>query len=157
PAAPRRSRGRPSLDIKAAAIRSRRAGSDVYDRVMVRFAILATVAWTRVAAAGPHDADDAFKRGHDLMDAGKLAEACAAFEVSLQLDFQYGTLYNLATCEERRGHIAAAWRMYKRLAAEDTNSARGAHAGELAASLSPRVPRIILEPHVPPPGLVVAL
>lgn len=106
-------------------------------------AALLTVAIASVAAAAPSPADEAFERGRALMTAGKIAEACAAFEDSLRLDFQYGTLFNLAQCDARRGKLATALAAYRRIAGEDTaNATRAARARELAAALEPRVPHL---------------
>jgi len=95
------------------------------------------------ASAAPGPADEAFERGRALMAAGKIDEACGAFADSLRLDFQYGTLFNLAQCDERRGKLATAFDELRRIAREDTkNPARADRARELAAALEPRLPRL---------------
>ncbi len=94
------------------------------------------------AAATP--ADDSFERGRNLMNEGKIAEACAAFEDSLRLDFQLGTLFNLAGCNAQRGKLATALAAYRRIASEDKNSQRADRSRELADQLAPRVPMLAI-------------
>ena len=106
-------------------------------------ALLLSLAVAGVAAAAPSAADEAFERGRALMTAGKIAEACAAFEDSLRLDFQLGTLFNLAQCDARRGKLATALAAFRRIAREDTaNATRAARARELADALDKRVPHL---------------
>jgi hypothetical protein len=54
-----------------------------------------------------------FNKGRDAMKRGDLATACAAFEESERLDPAPGTLFNLADCEEKSGHLAAAWQWFQ--------------------------------------------
>ncbi len=85
------------------------------------------------------------------------AAACAAFEHSQQLDPQYGTQYNLAICYNKLGKLATAWNLYREVARGDTNPARRGRAGQLAAELTRRVPklRLVLSNH--PDGVQVLL
>jgi len=111
--------------------------------VRIAAALLLSLAVAGVAAAAPSAADEAFERGRALMTAGKIAEACAAFEDSLRLDFQLGTLFNLAQCDARRGKLATALAAFRRIAREDTaNATRAARARELADALDKRVPHL---------------
>jgi hypothetical protein len=98
----------------------------------------------------PTKADEAFDRGRTLMAEGKIPEACAAFEESLGLDYQLGTLYNLATCNEKRGKLATALVALQKVVADDKNEPRRAKAQELVAQLEVRVPslQISLEPSI---------
>ncbi len=54
-------------------------------------------------------AETLFQRGRDAMAQGDLDEACQYFDESFALDPAVGTVLNLATCEEKRGHLAASW------------------------------------------------
>jgi hypothetical protein len=109
----------------------------------VRAAAVLVLVMTTAVHAEPSAAEQAFERGRTLLTAGKVDEACAAFEDSLRLDFQYGTLFNLAQCDARRGKIATAFAEFSRIAKEDTvNSTRARRAGELAGELAPRVPKL---------------
>jgi tetratricopeptide (TPR) repeat protein len=122
----------------------------------MRAAVIAIgLACARTAIADPTEAEQAFQRGHDLMADGKLDEACAAFTDSLRLEYQYGTLYNLGRCEERRGRLLAASRAYGELARVDTNAARRSRAAELAAQLEPRLPKVIIDRAPRPDGFAI--
>jgi tetratricopeptide (TPR) repeat protein len=109
-----------------------------------------------VARADPKAAEASFARGLELYDAHRYEEACAAFAESLHEDFQYGALYNLADCDEKRGHLASALREYERLASEDTNARRREDSASKASKLAPRVPKIVVSADARP-GLVVLL
>jgi len=107
--------------------------------------ILAAMLVTRIAAAqAPTPADVAFERGRTLLAAGKYDDACAAFDESLRLDFQFGTLFNAADCNQRRGHLATALAQWKRIAADDHNTGRAVKAHDNAAALEPRVPKLAI-------------
>src|SRR5512135_1242544 len=69
-----------------------------------------------LAAASTARADDSaarasqlFQEGRALAKAGKLAEACARFQESFDLDAETGTEVNLADCLEKTGKLRAAW------------------------------------------------
>src|SRR4051812_29728499 len=51
-------------------------------------------------------AEAMFREGRTLLAAGKIAEACAAFEASHKLEPAMSTLMNLAACRERNGQLA---------------------------------------------------
>jgi hypothetical protein len=93
------------------------------------------------ALASP-TADDEFTRGRQLLAAGKYAEACAAFESSLRLDFQFGTLFNVADCDAKIGKLATSLAAWQRIAKEDRNTGRAQKAADIAKQLEPRVPRL---------------
>jgi hypothetical protein len=90
------------------------------------------------------EAEAEFERGHQLMEAGRTAEACAAFEASMKLDPQRGTLYNLGLCHEKLGKLASAWAELDELSQTDTNDARRKDAARRAAALAPRLPKMHL-------------
>jgi hypothetical protein len=85
-----------------------------------------------------------FQRGKSLMAAGKVAEACTAFEASMRIDPAKGTLYNLALCHEKLGKIASAWSEFVELSRTDTNAARAKDATKRAAALEPQLTRMHL-------------
>ena len=109
----------------------------------------------QTAAAGP--ADDAFDRGRALLETKHYPEACAAFEESLRLDFQFGTLYNVATCDEKIGRLASALKALRKVARDDVNPTRRKTAAELVVALTPRAPRLVIAIASRPPGLHVQL
>jgi tetratricopeptide (TPR) repeat protein len=97
-----------------------------------------------------------FDRGRALMKDKKYAEACAAFELSHKLDPQNGTLYNLADCYTHTGKLASAWAAYRDLAQRDANMPRKKQSAKLAATLEPRLPKLVIQAPAAA-GLVVQL
>lgn len=101
-------------------------------------------------ADGPRPADEAFVKGHALSNEGRLAEACAAFELSQRLDPQSGTKFNLADCYEKTNRIASAWILYRELSRTDAHPQRRAGAAQIAKVLEPQVPRIAVRVYADP-------
>ncbi|MEZ4363020.1 MAG: hypothetical protein R3B48_22705 [Kofleriaceae bacterium] len=68
----------------------------------------------RAAVAQPAvaQAQILFDHGRQLLDAGKIAEACAAFEASQTLDPAATTLLNIASCREKNHQLTSAWGAY---------------------------------------------
>jgi hypothetical protein len=110
-----------------------------------------------VSAALPVSAQPAVSRAEELYDsgralvaAGKLVEACAAFEQSQQLAPAVTTLIALATCRDRLGELATAWELYleaeRRTRSVDDPVTAQLHtlAIERAAKLERRVPRLAI-------------
>jgi hypothetical protein len=118
----------------------------------------------QIAAAVAH-----FDRGRALMQAKKYAEACEAFAQSQKLDPGWGTLYNLARCQELDGKLASALALFRELARPDSypaqpgevspdrDRARRKDAGLRASALDKRVPRLRLTASDSPAGLAVTL
>src|ERR1700733_10594176 len=74
---------------------------------------LGTVAFLAGAIALAADpAQAAFERGLAQMEAGRFDLGCPAVEESYKLDPRPGTLFTLAECEAKRGHLATAVRRY---------------------------------------------
>jgi hypothetical protein len=91
-----------------------------------------------------------FREGRNLMNAGKYAEACAAFEQSQKLEPAITTLINLAGCREKLGQIATAWGLFLE-AERQTRSATDAPtqqlhnvAGDRAKKLEARVSKLAI-------------
>jgi hypothetical protein len=92
------------------------------------------------------------------MAAGKQAEACPKFEESQRLDPGSGTLMNLARCYEETNRLASAWSTYLEaaVAARSTrNEDRENAAREFAASLAPRIAKLVID--VPAPARLQGL
>lgn len=68
------------------------------------------------ARADAPTAEELFREGRALMDAGSYAPACAKFAESQRMDPAAGTLLNMAECEERQGLLATAAGTYKEAA-----------------------------------------
>lgn len=98
----------------------------------------------------PLAAEALFERGKQLMDRGKTAEACAAFDESNRLDPAGGTLLRLAMCHEAAGKLASAWLEFLevvRVSKEGTGEPaklqeRVRLAREHLAAVEPRVPKL---------------
>jgi hypothetical protein len=95
-------------------------------------------------------AEAMFRDGRTLLDAGQIAEACAAFEASQKLDPAISTLMNLAACRERNGQFATAWGLFldaEHQTRDATNDAtRKLHqvAVNRAKKLEPRVSKLVI-------------
>ncbi|MFO0739309.1 MAG: hypothetical protein U0270_25660 [Labilithrix sp.] len=96
-----------------------------------------------VARADGPTADDLFREGRRLMEAGSLEQACVKFTESQRLDPAAGTLLNLAECEEKRGRLATAAATYKEAAVAAALRGRSdweRHALERFEALVPVIP-----------------
>ena len=102
-------------------------------RVLAITALL-TLAFVEVAAAQPTtasaEADTLFDQGRSLMEAGKIAEACAAFDASQKLSPAVSTLLNLARCREQNQQLATASGLYRDAERQDARPARRHDAGD---------------------------
>lgn len=110
------------------------------------------VMWSSAALAQPAgaQAEVLFRQGRDLMVAGKLAEACSAFEESQKLEPVVTTLLNLASCREQLGQIATAWGLFldvvrqTRSAGDATTQKFHDVAQARAEKLEPRVSKLTI-------------
>jgi hypothetical protein len=105
--------------------------------------LLAEPAWAQSAAAAQALFDD----GKRLLAEGDYAKARDAFAESQRLDPGLGTLFQLATCEEKLGRTATAWATFLDVAMEA--HARGSIARERvardrAASLEPGLAKLVV-------------
>ncbi|MGE0872538.1 MAG: tetratricopeptide repeat protein [Kofleriaceae bacterium] len=87
--------------------------------------IVTTCAAVCVAGSAPARAQSAgaqaevlFKNGRALMERGKLAEACAAFDASQKLEPATSTVMNQANCRAKNGELATAWGLFVQAARE---------------------------------------
>lgn len=117
--------------------------------------IVASVLVATPAAAQKADATAAFQRGQQLKRDGRIAEACAAFELSMKLDAQFGTQYNMALCYLALGRTASAWAELDELSHKDSNQVRRADAAKRAHDLEPRLTKVAITLTAPVPGLVI--
>jgi hypothetical protein len=99
---------------------------------MNRAIAIVCVAWSATAfgQATGAQAEVLFRQGRDLLVAGKVAEACNAFEESQKLEPAVTTLLNLAGCREKQGQFATAWGLFLD-AARQTRSATDATTQQL--------------------------
>ena len=102
----------------------------------------ATPTATATPATPASLSDQLFYEGNTLMTQGKVAEACAKFERSLEILRRGGTLLNLALCRETAGDLAAALPLFEeaqRMAERDGRAARADAAREHTANLRKRL------------------
>ncbi len=122
---------------------TRRLRQGVALSVLAFALVLGHPSTARAQSKDPAGAEALFREGRALSDAGDIAGACAKFRESDRLDPAVGTIFNIADCEERLGHVATAWTLFdevsQRLPASDK---RRAVAQGRAAALEPRLPKL---------------
>jgi hypothetical protein len=92
-------------------------------------------------------AQSLFDEGRKLVKAGKIAEACVAFESSQKLDPAVTTLLNLADCREQNHQLATAWGTFidaGRMAREGKNAKLAQVANNHAKKLEPRLSKLTI-------------
>jgi hypothetical protein len=130
----------------------------------IRFAIAGLI----IGAAADAHAEPAaaqaqvlFDQGIALEDAGKIPEACAAFDASEKLEPTISTLLNQAACRETNHQLATAWGLFldaeRQARAATDEPTRQLHlvAIEHAAQLEPRLSKLTV--NVPPTSKVPGL
>ena len=107
--------------------------------------LVAILALPVAARAQQAAADALFDTARASMSKGDFASACEQFRASDKLDPAVGTELNLADCEEKRGHLASAWELYRTVADKlaETDE-RLPLARARAEALAPRVPKLTL-------------
>ncbi len=107
--------------------------------------IAALLALPAPARAQQAAADALFDSARSAMAKGDFNAACEQFRASDKLDPAVGTELNLADCEEKRGHVASAWELYRtaqeKLGEKDE---RVALARSRTQALEPRIPKLTL-------------
>jgi len=68
------------------------------------------------APAPSSEAEQRFRRGQSLLQAGRVADACREFEESQRLEPALGTLLNMANCHERLERLLLAMREFQEAA-----------------------------------------
>lgn len=106
--------------------------------------ICVVVSLVPALALADESASDAFARGQTAMKAGRVHEACQAFEASEKLDPKVDTELALAGCDEQDGKPIAAARLYERLAVQDPNQVRRSTWAAKAKKLEENAPRVRL-------------
>lgn len=110
----------------------------------LRSALVALVAMTTASAhaQAPGDQADAlFQRGRELLSAGRVADACSAFDESQRLDPTPATVLNQANCRERNGQLATAWQLYLE-AARQTGAATDKGSRQMNTTSTDRAARL---------------
>ena len=99
---------------------------------------------SRIAAAqGLPDAETLFRDGKALMQQGKIAEACDAFEASEQADHSVATVLSLADCRDKNRQYASAWSLFlqadSQTRTDPSKAALNRTARARAAAIEPRL------------------
>ena len=116
-------------------------------RWLVSLIVVAAGASRVHAQSASVQAQSLFDDGQRLMQAGKLAEACAAFESSQKLDPAVTTLLNLADCREQNHQLATAWGTFvdaNRMARTSNNDKLARVATTHAHKLEPRLSKLTI-------------
>jgi hypothetical protein len=121
-------------------------------RAVVIAALLFLAPLASPAFAQPAEDDKAlaltlFRRGRELMEEKKIAEACESFAESQRLDPGAGTLLNLAVCHEEQGRTATAWAELSdalALARRDQRLDRIELAEKHMSAIEPRLSRLVV-------------
>jgi hypothetical protein len=126
---------------------------------MIRTSLVAAFAVVVAMSARPRvvhaqsasaQAELLFRQGRELMTAGKLAEACAAFDESEKLEPAPTTLLNLGACREKNGQLASAWGAYldaerqTRTATDPANQQLHQISSDKAQKLEPRISKLTI-------------
>jgi len=111
-------------------------------RALISVATLA-IAAPAIAQNNEAEAEQLFRDGKRLMQEGKYADACSAFEASNRVAAATTTLLNLADCREKNGQLATAWVTYleveRKTRADKKQQSVTKVAKERAAKIEPRL------------------
>jgi hypothetical protein len=105
-------------------------------------------------------AEQLFRDGRSLLEAGKVDEACEKFAASQRVSPAIGTLLNLAICREQQGRSATAWGLFadaEALALRSGDQGRARIAHDHGASLAGQLHKIVIDLPAAPPGVVLKL
>jgi hypothetical protein len=114
---------------------------------------------TGVARAEPR-AQELFDLGRRLLDDGQTELACEKLAASARIEARVATKLSLASCYERLGRTASAWREYQEVAAlaakaGDSEWQREMYALERVRVLEKKLVRLTIVVTDPPAGLVI--
>lgn len=99
----------------------------------------------RAEGTNPAAAEALFDQGRSALAEGDFETACGRFRESDRLDPALGTRFNLADCEEKRGHLATAWSLFRGVVATlAEGDDRFPIAQRRLAALESRVPRLTM-------------
>jgi len=93
----------------------------------------------RTVHAQSAEAEALFVDGDKLMKAGKVAQACEAFDASNRVEPRAGTLIRLGECREQNHQLASAWSAYKDALARVKDPNKRAIATAKVAELEPKL------------------
>ncbi|MBZ0234471.1 MAG: hypothetical protein K8M05_19225, partial [Deltaproteobacteria bacterium] len=105
---------------------------------------LAVVGEAGTARSQNADAEALFAEAEALEEAGKLGEACDAFEASNRIEPRAGTMIRLGVCREAQGRLASAWSAYKDALTRVKDEKKRAFAEQRIAAIQPRLSYLIV-------------
>jgi hypothetical protein len=111
---------------------------------MNKLALVLLLVATTARADAPADAMALFDQGLKDMAAGNTDVACKELAASLQKYSDSGTKGALATCYEKLGKVASAWKLWRDLADTAPNDAMKKDAGGNASQLEARLPHFVV-------------
>jgi len=123
---------------------------------VLAFLTASTGAWAQTSQNAAAEA--LFERGRNLLEAGRVEEACQQLEASERVDPAVGVLLYLGDCYERLGRTASAWATFREaasLADQSGQAQRKEIAMTRAAALEGRLAEV--EVRVEPGALVEGL
>jgi hypothetical protein len=109
----------------------------------------ASLAHAQVSAVAQSEA--LFRQGKELMEQGKFAEACVAFDAGQKLDPQITGLLIDASCHEKANQLATAWGLFveaerqTRNATDDVGKQYHDTAQQHAARIEPRLSTLTIK------------
>jgi hypothetical protein len=106
------------------------------------------VAVAQPTAGASASAESLFREAKELMEQGKVSEACGKFTASYDIEPMVGTLFNLANCHEQEGRTASAWAEFLRaasMARSQSQADREEIARGRARDLEPKLMRLRIE------------
>lgn len=106
--------------------------------------VLAIVLAPRAARAQSAEAEQRFVEAEAALAAGKVAEACALFEASNQIEPRAGTLVNLGLCREQLGQLGSALEAFRAALTRVKDPKKKQVAQERIAALEPRASSITI-------------
>jgi hypothetical protein len=86
---------------------------DIVGRTAIVLLALATSAHAQPTASASAEADALFDQGRELLRAGKIAQACEAFDASQKIAAAVSTLLNQADCREQNQQYATAYGLFR--------------------------------------------
>ena len=116
-----------------------------YSKIAIAALVVAAAHSAALAQSSTAQAETLFRQGKDLINKGKIAEACAAFDASQKLEPTIATLLNQASCREKNGQLATAWGLFldaerqSRGATDDATRQLHQVANDHATKLEPRL------------------
>jgi hypothetical protein len=114
----------------------------------------------RASAQANPIAEQLFHEGQQLLEAGRVHEACEKLSASYGLEAGLGTLLNLAVCHERENRTATAWTEFTEAAARaehDGDAERAQFAHTHADTLAKSMKRAIIRLDGPAADVTVKL